>query len=246
MNVANALNLLYRRWWVILSVTVLAVVVAAGYSLNEATRYQATATVLVHPTSDANSASVFSDELNLLSYGSLTETFASLARSPSMIRSAAGAIGVSADAASHYSATGSLIPQTTVLEVSVDGPDPNTVVKLANQLVTQVSDATTQYFHIIQLTSLDAAAPPATQTQPKTARNLAIAAAAGLLLGSVIAALSIAGRSAHKPVLEAGSTITTWVGTHVANDKELQDPPLPDPAVPAARRTRARARRRRP
>ncbi len=239
MNLTNALRILYRRWWLILLITAIAAASAMAYSVTQTNRYQATATVLVHPSSNANSPSVFSDELNLLSYGSLTETFASLARSPSLIRSAAARVGVSAADAASYSAAGSLIPQTTVLEVSVDGPDPGVVVRLANQLVTDVATATTTYFHIIELTPLDPASGPAVKTQPKTARNIVFGSAAGLIVGTLIAAVSIAGRRTPEPILDAASTITTWLATQVPSDSDLADPdpgaaPPPDGAVTAA------------
>jgi len=241
MNLKNALQIVARRWWIILLVTAVAVGGAAGYSLSQTARYQATATVLVHPSSDANSPSVFSDELNLLSYGSLTQTFASLAQSPSMIRGAATHIGLQADAANAYTATGALIPQTTVLEVSVSGPDPATVVRLANQLVTDVSTETKSYFHIIDLTALDPATAPAVKTRPKTTKNMELGGIAGVVLGIAIAALAGAsrrreGEDRSSPV-ELASAAAQWLGEQIPTDEELA---TTAPSTPRRARRRAR------
>jgi capsular polysaccharide biosynthesis protein len=226
-----------RRWRIIAVFTVIAVGGATGYSVMQTPRYQATATVLVHPSSDATSPSVFSDELNLLSYGSLTQTFASLARSPSMIRGAANTVGVPADAARRYSATGALLPQTTVLEVSVDGPDPAVVVRLANQLVSDVSAETRTYFHIIDLTPLDPATGPAVKTQPRTVRNIAFGGAAGLIVGVLVAAvIRVARKSdaeqASAPEAETpAASLAQWLGDRLPTDDELA---IPEPGRDSA------------
>jgi succinoglycan biosynthesis transport protein ExoP len=226
MNLANAFRILASRWRIMLFCTIIAVAAAAGYSVMQTARYQATATVLVHPSSDANSPSIFSDELNLLSYGSLTQTFASLARSADMIKGAAARVGVRPDQAARYSATAALIPQTTVLEISVDGPDRGVVVRLANQLVSDVSAETKTYFHIIDLTPLDPANGPALQTAPRTARNIGFGGAAGLILGALIASVipvsterkHAAGRS---DAATPAGLVFHWLGDQLPTDGEL-------------------------
>jgi capsular polysaccharide biosynthesis protein len=191
MSMRDFVHVIIRRWWVIVVVTGLTVGGALAYSKHEHRKYQATATVFAHPSKVVTNAGDYSSDLGLLSYGSLSQTFASLAQSKSMLAQAAAALGVAPDTVKDYSAVATLLPQTTVLELSVDGPDRDLVIGLANRLSTDVSAATTRYFHIFSLTTLDAAAAPSTQILPQTSRNLLYGGLAGLIVGFILAVLSL-------------------------------------------------------
>jgi capsular polysaccharide biosynthesis protein len=189
MSIQDFIRILARGWWIIILITGLFLAGAYEYSHKEHRIYRATATVFAHPSKVVVSAGDYSNDLGLLSYGSLSQTFASLAQSRSMLAKAAAALRIAPDAASQYSATASLLPQTTAMELSVDGPDKDVVTKLANRLSSDVSAATTHYFHIFSLTTLDAAVAPSTLIQPLTSRNLLYGGLAGLIVGFVLAAL---------------------------------------------------------
>jgi len=92
-STATALDVLTRRWWVVLSLTSLAILAAWVYSSSVPPRYQATATVLAHPAAAVTRASDYSTDLSLLSYGSLEQTFVALARSSKLIDEAASGMG---------------------------------------------------------------------------------------------------------------------------------------------------------
>jgi capsular polysaccharide biosynthesis protein len=185
------LDVLRRRSWLVALVTVLAIASAAAYSRGTPPRYQATATVLAHPSAAVTKASDYSTDLSLLSYGSLEQTFVSLARSSKLLDQAASGMGFTAAERKQYSAVANLLPASTVLEISVTGPDRDAVVTLANTLSAAVSAATRQFFPIFALTPLDPAVRPSLQVEPRTRQNLLFGGLAGLIAGFVVATLSL-------------------------------------------------------
>jgi uncharacterized protein involved in exopolysaccharide biosynthesis len=117
MSIQTFTRVLIRGWWLIILVTGVFLGGAYAYSHVEHRVYRATATVFAHPSKLVVSPSDYSNDLGLLSYGSLSQTFASLAQSTSMLARAAAALGITPDGANQYSATASLVPATTVIEL---------------------------------------------------------------------------------------------------------------------------------
>lgn len=182
---------LTRRWWIALALAVIASLAAWAYSSTVPPRYQATATVLAHPAISVTKASNYSTDLSLLSYGSLEETFVALARSSKLIDEATAGLGLGRAEGDRYHAVANVLPSSTVLEISVAGPDRQTVVPLVNALGASVSKATRTYFPIFALTPLDPAIPPSSQIEPRTRQNVLFAGLAGLVVGVGAALLSL-------------------------------------------------------
>ena len=90
-----------------------------------------------------------------------------------------------------YSAVANVLPSSTVLEISVAGPDRDAVVPFANRLASAVSAATRNYFPIFTLTPLDPAVAPSTQIEPRTKQNVLFGGLAGLIAGFGVAVLSL-------------------------------------------------------
>jgi capsular polysaccharide biosynthesis protein len=184
-------DVLWRRWWLIALATIAAAAAAFAYSRQAAPRYQGTATVLVHPAASVTKVTDLSTDLSLLSYGALEQTFVALARSDRLRDQAATGMGFSRDERDRYHAVANVFPASTVLEISVTGPDRGAVVALANRLSAVTSTATRQLFPIFSLTPLDPAARPAAQVAPRTRENVLFGGLAGLIGGFVLATLSL-------------------------------------------------------
>lgn len=187
----TAVEVLTRRWWIVALVTAMAMLSAWTYSQTVPPRYQATATVLAHPAASVTRASDYTTDLSLLSYGSLEQTFVGLARSSKLRAEAAAAMGLRQTSAHEYSAVANVLPTSTVLEISVAGPDRDAVVPFANSLASAVSAATRSYFPIFTLTPLDPAVPPSIQIEPRTTQNVLVGGVAGLIAGFGVAMLSL-------------------------------------------------------
>lgn len=182
-----------RRGWVIILVTLLLLGGALGYSRLQRPIYQATTTVIAYPSATLKSASDYTNGLSLLSYGSMAQTFVSLAQSKAMMKAAGAALNVTPQNLADYSAVATLLPSTTVLEISTSGPDKKLVIVLANEIAAETSAATGRYFRILTLSTLDPAVVPSVQVRPETTRNLLLAGVVGIVVGFAVAAWSLNG-----------------------------------------------------
>jgi capsular polysaccharide biosynthesis protein len=191
MNYPLFQRIITRRWWVVVVAIIVGLAAALVYAGRQERLYQASATVFAHPAGTVSTPADLNSDIGLLSYGTIAETFASLAGSHLMLSQAGNDVGVSGSALHHYSVAAATIPQTTVLQVSVDGPDPRLDARLADALVSRVAAATQNYFRTIALTPLDAATVPSGAIQPQTSHDLLYGGLAGLLIGFLLAALSV-------------------------------------------------------
>jgi capsular polysaccharide biosynthesis protein len=198
MSVQDFQQVIIRRWWLILVAVLVAAGGALGYSGRQERIYRASATVFAHPSHVVSTPADINSDVGILTYGSLAETFASLAQSGRFLDEAGHDVGVQPAALDHYTTSATTLPSTTVLQVSVDGPDARLAAKLADALVTRVAAATTQYFRTFALTPLDSAVTPKDPIQPVPSHDVLYAGLAGLIVGFILAALSI-----YRPVTPA-------------------------------------------
>jgi capsular polysaccharide biosynthesis protein len=147
--------------------------------------------VLAHPTVSVTSVTDLSNDLSLLSYGSLEQTFVALASSDRLLDQASAGMGLSRAERDRYRAVANVLPASTVLEISVTGPDRDAVVTLANRLAGVASTTTRALFPIFSLSTLDPASRPAAQVAPRMREDVLFGSLAGLIAGFVVAALSL-------------------------------------------------------
>jgi receptor protein-tyrosine kinase len=191
MNLQEFLSTITRRWWVILATVAVALSGALAYADHQPRIYQASATVLAHPSSQVNRTVDINSDVGMLTYGTLSETFSALAESRAFLDQAGHKLGVSSATVAQYTAKSATLPGTAVLEVSVRGPDPTLAARLANTLIARVGAATANYFHVIALTPLDQATVPQQPIQPRPAHDALYASLAGLIVGYIMAVLSL-------------------------------------------------------
>jgi capsular polysaccharide biosynthesis protein len=169
----------------------LAVASASLYAHHQPRLYRASATVLAHPSGLVSRAVDYNSDLGMLTYGTLAETFSSLAESRTLLGEAGRDVGLTLATLRAYSATATSLPGLAVVQVAVQGPDPVLAARLANRLVRRVGLATATYFHVIALTPLDDAAIPSAPIRPRPAQDALYGGLAGLIAGYLAAALSL-------------------------------------------------------
>ncbi len=240
MSWPYVLYVMKHRWWLALATVALAVAGSLVYTHAQRHLYQASATTFAYPI--AQNASDTTNSVGLLTYGNLADTFASLAQSRHYLEQAGGTLGLAPRALTLYTVKAATLPQTTVLQISVIGPDPKTTARLADRLTRQVGMATSQYFRVFGLQPLDQAPVPPSPVQPKPLQQALYALVAGLIAGFAAAALSL-----RVPLSAAGvpgmrrisGTLRVpgvpRVSTNPVDPKEMPEPaPLePAPSAPA-------------
>ena len=192
MSWPYVLHVMRLRGWIVLATVVLAVAGALVYARAEPRLYQASATTFAYPRDPSGSGSSNpADSVGLLTYGNMADTFASLAQSRYYLHQAGARYGITPQALDPYTVKATTLPQTTVLQISVIGPDPRATALLANQLLRLVAASTVRYFHIFGLQQLDVAAPSSVTVQPHPLQQAFYALVAGLIAGFAIAAVSM-------------------------------------------------------
>jgi uncharacterized protein involved in exopolysaccharide biosynthesis len=195
MGMQDFQRLIVRRWWVILAVVVLATGSAWTYAMQQPPIYRASATVFAHPSNAVSKPADVNAAMGMLTYGTLMDTFAALAQSRLLLDEAGQGPSIQPIDLSAYSVSAQTLPQTTVLQISVDGPNGQLAAQLADALVIYVVAATAQNFPTFALTPLDSAVVPKNPIRPVPSHDALYAGLAGLIVGFILAALS-----AYQPV----------------------------------------------
>jgi GGDEF domain-containing protein len=118
-------------------------------------------------------------------------------------REALDIAGLGEGAQDEYEISAVALPEASVLEVAVAGPNPDMAAALANAAAAQTISYVGQTYDIYRIELLDPAVPPETPISPTPVRDASLALFLGLVLGSVLAILRdqiqqpIAGKLRH-------------------------------------------------
>jgi receptor protein-tyrosine kinase len=230
VDLQGYLRLARRRWVLILGCVIAAVAIAALVTFQATPRYLSTAGLFVstsqRDSADAYQGSLFSQE-RVASYADLTNR-QELARRVIQtldldLQPSALAEQIEADP----------VPNTVILEVSVTDADPERAQLLtqavAQELIRFVSELETPQGRTsapIKTTIIDPASLPEDPVSPQPARNLALAAVLGLVLGLSAATLRELLDSSVKSQEEAADITGAPVMATIAFDPAAVKKPL--------------------
>ncbi len=188
MNIPELLRLLGARWKLVAAATAAGLLAALLFSLQAQKTYVASAQLYVstpNPTSiqEAYQGNLLTQQ-RLASYALLIATPDSAQRALQALGSDTGAD----DLAGRISTAQT--PETAMLTVSVTDTDPQRAAALVNslaaefpKLVESVEAPDPSGPKFLKISVIGQAEPPSAPVSPKTTRNVALGAVAGLLLG---------------------------------------------------------------
>ncbi|MBP7692665.1 MAG: diguanylate cyclase [Anaerolineales bacterium] len=179
-------RMLQRGWWIITLTALMALNVTLVLLYMATPQFRATARFLVVPSASLTSSQVLTG-LSNLDKRSITSTYAEILSSDLILSEATAALGVSAAALADYTPAAVVLPDASVLELSITGPDPEVAQALANQMGERAIVYAQQLNQIYELSFLDQATAPAAPVSPVPARDISLALALGLVLGAVLA-----------------------------------------------------------
>ena len=177
------LGLLRRQAWVIGLVWLLTIAGAAWLTAGQPRVYRASASLVVAPDWRIEDSADVLRSLETLERRTVIATFARLPAAPDQRAAAAEEMGVDASDLRGYRVSGSVVPNTNVLRIDVDGPEPGRAAEFANALAGVTAGMVPALYRTFTLRPLERAAPRTQPIQPDTRRNLLVAAIAGLFLG---------------------------------------------------------------
>src|SRR5215213_3240854 len=121
---------LRRYWWMILLAFAVGFGSAAFFARRRAPVYRATTTLVVGPNENLKTPREVVDSLNTLDRRSVVATFARLPPSRTVRQRAAQQLQLPEAQLEPYEVKTAVVPDTNVLEVSVEGPDPRRATAL--------------------------------------------------------------------------------------------------------------------
>ena len=174
---------LVRYWWIVALATIAAVAAVAFFTPKLTATYRVSTTLVVGPSEKLKTPREVVDSLSTLDRRSVVATFALFPSSHAVRTKALQQLRLPADDLALYAVRTAVLPDSNVLEVSVDGPDPRSATAFTNAVADQTIAAAGDIYPIYGMTILDPAVPSTAPVQPDVSRRLLAGTFFGLLIG---------------------------------------------------------------
>lgn len=184
MELKVYLQVLIKKWWLILPVFLITVGVTLWLTLSQVPVYEATTTYILRPNASDDDAKNLLSGLDVLSRrAEIASTYAEVANSRLIKERAAERLGISSAQRKTLSVDSQVLAGTNVLEMVVSGNDPALVRDFANTVGDETITYVEDLYETTQLAPLDRATLPTSPVKPNTKLNLAMGVVLGLVLG---------------------------------------------------------------
>jgi capsular polysaccharide biosynthesis protein/GGDEF domain-containing protein len=171
--------------WIIL-ITLIAVVISLGISATTTPIYRTQATFIIAPNKDLPSSRDIVSAFTALDTLDIFSTYADILSSDRVYDEALKTIDIGQDELAAYSRSTTMKPESLILELTVDGPDPQITTSLANEIGTYGIQFINAYFSVFEIDFLDQAVTPTQIYRPRVYRDMGMAAGIGLLSGLLL------------------------------------------------------------
>ena len=180
-----------RGWWIVLLTATIAAV--AGYQVAslQPNVYETNSSFIVAlNTQDQNQD--LGDSLygiDTLSRQTTANTYAEIINSRKVFDLATDSLGLAANEEGQYSYQAVVLPETSVIRISVEGPDSKTATSLLQSIGDESISFIRDIYNVYVLIGLDAAQGPDSPISPNPTNSAILAAAIGTVLGLLLALL---------------------------------------------------------
>jgi uncharacterized protein involved in exopolysaccharide biosynthesis len=189
---------LRRGWWIVLAAVAVALAAAAILTARQRPVYRAEALLVVTPSSEVREPDEVLDALETLERRTIVATLARVPAAPETRDAAAERLGVEPGELRAYRVGGSVVPNTNVVRVEVQGPDAERTAEVANAAAVVTRRHGRRLYRTYSMRELARAEPPRRPVRPDGRRNLAVAGILGLFVGLLAAAALEAVRSPRR------------------------------------------------
>lgn len=179
---------LRHGWWIVALSVAAALAAAAVFTWSQRPRFRASTTLAVAPTSEVKEAADILRSLDTLERRSVIATFARIPTSSAAREAVAGRVGLG-PRLDGYEISASVLPNTNILKIDVEGPDPEQAAAVANAAAEVTRQEVRALYRIFTTRTLTAARASRRPFHPDPWRNHVVAALLGLSVG-LLAALA--------------------------------------------------------
>jgi capsular polysaccharide biosynthesis protein len=189
-ELAIALRILKRGWWIILSTVILAVAITSWINERSISTYQTNLRMFVNADMIALEGRDLIYGYSELNQASIVTTFVEVANSRHIREDAAAKFNQPTVFFDQYTASTVVLPDSTVLELVVTGPSPQVVKYFADAIGESVVEFVRGNYSAYKLEILDSAYLPSEPIKPNRGQNLAVSLILGAILGVVLAVVA--------------------------------------------------------
>ncbi len=190
MEIRLYFQMLRRGWWLIVLTALLALAASLFFSFLVTPQYRATASFILIPSSISLSTGPdVVRSYDTIGSVSVISTYAQIMNSDRIYSDTLAMLKLQPQQVKDYTYQAAVLPNTTILELSVTGPDPNVVAALANAIGDQTISYSDRINQVFVITFLDRAVPPTLPISPQPLLNAGVALVFGLIAGAVLAVL---------------------------------------------------------
>jgi diguanylate cyclase (GGDEF)-like protein len=183
-------QMLRRGWWMIVLTTLTALVVSLAATYVAVPQYQAVARFIVSPSNQLINGTEVLNSLATLNSQSVMSTYAEVMSSARIYNDTLAFLQLKPRDLKDYTYQATVVSSSSVIELTVKGPDPNLAAKIANTLGEQTINFTSNLNQVFTVGFLDVAVPPIVPVSPKPLVNAGLAVVVGLVIGSGLAILN--------------------------------------------------------
>ena len=191
MEIKLYFRMLQKNWWLILLTAMTALTVSLAISYAAVPQYRSVARFIIIPSSTLTSGADVVRSLDTLDRRSVVATYAEVMNSSRILDGSADFLGLNAsEIIKDYSIQAVDLPDSSVLELTVSGPNPSLTAQLANAIGLQSITFTRSLNLIYELNFLDTAIPAELPFSPEPLRDGLVALVLGTALGGFLAVVS--------------------------------------------------------
>ena len=183
----HILRLVQSGWKLIIICGLLAAAIALVISLNTIPLYQTNTTFIISPSPNLPSSRDAVSALAALDTLKIFSTYGDVLISERVYEIALKEVNLTATDLKDYHRSTALRPNSIILVLTVEGPDPAIASKLANSIGKKGIEFINAYFDVFQINILDPAIEPLMPITPQPIRAGLIAGGIGLLIGLLLA-----------------------------------------------------------
>lgn len=185
MELKLYLQILLKRWWIILTAFVFTLIPTLLFVNSQPWIYETEATFVIRPRS---SIAINDDEIvkaldTISRRVEINTTFAEVTSSSLIMGNAIERLALTAEERKGLKVNGKVIAGTNILEIGVQGPDPEVVRDFANAVSLETLIYVRNLYDVFELEPLDEAELPSDPVSPNKALNLTLGGSLGLFLG---------------------------------------------------------------
>ena len=192
MEIRLYFQILKRGWWIIVLTALTALVVSLLVSYFTVPSYQAIAQLILSPsaTQTTGRPDVSFQGLDTVDNISVTTTYSQVMSSARIYNDAVAFLELQPKDLIAYTYKATVLPNSSVIQLSVTGPDPKLAANLANAIGFETINFTRNLNQVINIDFLDNAIPPTTPSSPQPLRDAGLALLLGVIVGAMLAVLS--------------------------------------------------------